>query len=88
MFDASVFAEPNAFKTDRDAARYLHFGDGGGGAPAPHRCVGEAFAMAQLREMLKALMRLRGVRRAAGGKGQLEADNLLPTSLVIRFETN
>ena len=86
MQDPGVFDDPRTFKCTRHVKDYLHFGDGGDAPPAPHACIGKAFAVAELREMVKALARLDQVRRAAGPMGKLQEDNRLPSSLVIRFD--
>jgi len=79
--DPSKFDRPFDFRLDRDTGPHLHFGPRGG----PHRCLGEHIATAELRSMLMAIAELKGLRRAAGPKGDLEELLRLPQSMVVRF---
>jgi len=81
--DPRKFNAPQDFRLDREAGDYLHFGPAG--QPAPHRCLGEHIAMAELRTMLMAIAQLKDLRRAAGPKGDLEELLRLPQSMVVRF---
>ncbi len=69
MFDPRVFAQPDAFSTARDPAGYLVFGSG------PHACKGASMAEPVLREMVKPLLALPDLRRAAGRR-DLDRDPL------------
>ena len=50
MFDATAFPNPNDFRLDRPAERYLHFGTG------LHQCYGQRFAEMFLRKMVTGLV--------------------------------
>ena len=63
-----------------DPIRRLAFGDG------PHGCLGIEMVLAEIREVLKQLVRLKGLRRAAGPTGKEEESLDLPISLGIRFD--
>ncbi len=71
MFDPDRFPDPNSFRTDRPLQDYLIFGYG------QHRCFGEPINKIQVPELLKSVVRLKGLRRAEGGEGELR----LPGSL-------
>ena len=60
MFDERIIQEPEAFRTDRPPEAYLHFSAG------PHACLGRYLSQVQLTQMLKPLLRLKGLRLAAG----------------------
>jgi Dyp-type peroxidase family len=79
--DPRKFDAPRDFRLYREPAAYLHFGPAGG----PHYCLGERIALAELRSMLPKIAQLRGFRRAAGPKGELEELLRLPQSMVVRF---
>jgi Dyp-type peroxidase family len=87
MHDPRVFADPEQFDAARAADAYLHFGDAQPAPAAPHVCWGRGYAMAELREMLKVLVVLPNLRRAAGPKGNVGLELHLPASLTVRFDT-
>ncbi len=68
MFDDSVptFENPNEFRIDRDQSKFFHLGYG------HHRCLGDHVALIEVPEIVAAILRLPGVRRASGGAGQLD----------------
>ncbi len=53
---------------------------------APHRCLGEQIALAEIRAVLKALLPLGNLRRASGATGLLKEDLRLPKSMVVKFD--
>lgn len=82
MFDPAAFPDPDSFLTDparRPAANYLHFGDG------PHHCKGADIATLVLREMARAIIGLKDLRRAAGPLGNVFDSLGRYQSLVVRF---
>jgi Dyp-type peroxidase family len=79
MFDQRVFTDPDQVNFGRDADDYLHFGYG------PHACRGVDVATPVLREMVKAIIGLKGLRRAAGPQGNAFDALGRYQSLVVRF---
>jgi cytochrome P450 len=63
-----------------DPIRRLAFGDG------PHGCLGTEIVLAEIREVLKQLVNLKNLRRAAGPTGRKTENLDLPVSLEIRFD--
>jgi Dyp-type peroxidase family len=90
MHDPAAFPDPEKcdpdLGPDRATANYLHFGDAGAPPRAPHACWGEGFAVPELREMIKAIVMLPKLRRAAGAKGNIQQELHLPSSLLVRFD--
>ncbi len=80
MFDGAAFPEPDRFRADRPLDRYLHFGQG------LHTCFGLAVNRVQIPELVAAVLRLPGVRRAPGGEGRLRWDGPFPDRLVVEFD--
>jgi hypothetical protein len=76
--DRDAFPDPNRFDFERTAEPYLHFGDTQPG-PALHRCLGQKLATAELRELVRVVFSLKGLRRAAGRAGEKLEEQLLPT---------
>lgn len=68
------------FDPSRPSPQPLDFG------LAPHRCLGEQIALAEIRAVLKALLPLGNLRRASGAAGLLQEDLRLPTSMTIKFD--
>ncbi len=79
-FDPDGFPEPGRFRTDRDVRSYLHFGWG------MHQCFGLAINHVQIPEILTALLRLGGLRRAPGRAGHVVLDGPFPETLVLEFD--
>ena len=80
MFDPRVFPQPDSFSTARDPANYLVFGSG------PHACRGASIAEPVLREMVKPLLALPDLHRAAGSR-DLDRDLLNRWQrLKVRFQ--
>lgn len=82
MFDPRVFPEPDRFLTDaarRDPASYLVFGAG------PHECKGASIGAPVVREMVRPLIGLRDLRRAAGVPGTDRDPLNRWTRLRVRF---
>jgi len=80
MFDPEAFASPDAFRSDRPAAAYLHFGHG------MHTCFGEYINRVQLPVALQRLLRQKGLRRAAGDAGRMQFDGPFPNQLFVEFD--
>lgn len=79
MFDAEGFPEPRRFRIDRDVRSYLHFGWG------MHQCFGLGINMVVIPEIVGALVRLPGLRRAPGRAGRVALDGPFPERLVLDF---
>jgi cytochrome P450 len=80
MFDPAAVEAPMDFRTDRAADTYLHFGAG------LHTCFGRYVNLVQIPELLGALLRLDGLRRADGPDGQIAYDGPFPDRLVLEFD--
>jgi cytochrome P450 len=53
---------------------------------APHDCLGRELARAEIRQVLKALLKLPNLRRAPGAAGQKREEFRFPVSLGVRFD--
>ncbi len=82
MFDPSVFSDPYRFRVDRPAPPYLHFGSG------LHSCFGRYVNVIQIPELVAALLRLDGLRRAPGPVGTITYDGPFPDRLLLDFDGN
>ena len=80
MFDGAAFPQPNQFRADRPESDYLHFGHG------MHTCYGLAINRVQIPELVAAVLRLPGLRRAPGRAGRLRFDGPFPDRLVVEFD--
>ena len=80
MFDRSAFPRPRQVRTDRPEDRYLHFGHG------LHACFGRHINAVQVPELVAALVRLPGLRRAQGADGRISYDGPFPDRLVVEFD--
>jgi cytochrome P450 len=75
MFDERVVAEPDAFRLDRPATDYLHFGYG------LHTCFGEQINRRQLPALVRALLEGPDLHRA----GTMEWNGPYPSQLRVRL---
>ena len=80
MFDPEVFPDPEAFRIDRPASAYLHFGHG------MHTCFGERINLIQIPEVVAAVLRLPHLRRAPGPEGRIAYDGPFPDRFVVEFD--
>jgi cytochrome P450 len=87
MLDSHAVPSPCSFKPGRPDATYVNFGHG------QHLCIGKAIAEILLVEMAKAVLRLRGLKRAPGKNGQLATgtpgtlpDGYYTEHLILEFE--
>lgn len=80
MFDPAAFPEPRRFRPDRPIDRYLHFGHG------MHVCFGARINGVQVPELVAALLRLPGLRRAPGREGRMVLDGPFPDRLLVDFD--
>lgn len=80
MLDGDVVDEPGDFRTDRPPHDYLHFGAG------LHECFGRFMNAVQIPQIVKPLLRRRGLRRAAGDDGKLTRTLQYPTRLVVEYD--
>ncbi|HMC29191.1 MAG TPA: cytochrome P450, partial [Candidatus Angelobacter sp.] len=81
MFDPEVFTHPGKFDAQRQV-EYLHFGYG------MHACFGRALNAVQIPELIAALLRLPGLRRASGAAGHILYDGPFPNRLVLAFDND
>jgi cytochrome P450 len=81
MCDASIFDHPTKFDPTRPLQNYFIFGSG------THTCFGQHIAAAEMPEMLIALFKLRGLRRAAGALGRPQYDGPAIVRLLLEFES-
>ena len=80
MFDGAAVPAPGRFRADRPDDGYLHFGAG------LHTCFGRHVNAVQIPELVAALLRLPGMRRAPGRAGRLTYDGPFPDRLVLEFD--
>jgi cytochrome P450 len=80
MVDAASVPAPDEFRLGRPPETYLFFGH------SSHVCLGLFVAPVEFRELMKPLLRLKGLRRAAGDDGQLRFDGPYPTSLWVEWD--
>lgn len=77
MWDEAAIPDPERFDASRPDAQYLIFGDG------LHGCFGEQIMRVQLPAMLAPLLRVDGLRRAAGPQGRLRWHRTSPDGLRV-----
>lgn len=80
MMDPDVFEDPRRFRLDRPPGHDLHFGAG------MHRCLGQSLGMTHMVEMVAALLRLPGLRRARGASGHLHMAGVFPAGFDVEFD--
>ena len=80
MFDPADLVAPEEFRVSRPAHHYIHFGHG------MHTCFGEHVNRVQVPEVIKRLLRLKGLRRAPGPEGELQYDGPFPSKMVVVFD--
>lgn len=80
MMDETELDQPLEFRLNRPAHHYLHFGWG------IHQCLGKYISHVQVVELVKAVLLLPGLRRAAGPSGQLAYAGPFPKSFVVEFD--
>jgi cytochrome P450 len=80
MMDETEVDQPLEFRLDRPSHHYLHFGWG------IHQCLGKYISQVQVVEMMKALLVLPGLRRAAGASGQLMYAGPFPRTFVVEID--
>jgi cytochrome P450 len=80
MFDPDAFTMPWHFQSSRPLEGYLHFGHG-----ARH-CFGKYIAETALIEIIRSLLLLPGLARAAGSKGRVAYDGPVASALVVTFQ--
>jgi cytochrome P450 len=79
MFDSEAFPKPGRFLPDRPLDRYLPFGLG------MHTCYGLAINGVQIPELIGALVRLPGLRRASGRFYGKLSEGPFPDRLVVEW---
>jgi cytochrome P450 len=77
MFDNRVFPDPETFRHDRLPAADLNFGHG------MHSCFGRYVNQIQIPELVAALLRCDGLRRASGREGRMEYEGPFPDRLLV-----
>jgi cytochrome P450 len=80
MFDPTAYDDPDRFQGDRSPEPALHFGAG------MHQCFGRYVNFVQVPELVKAVVGLKGVRRARGSAGRLSYEGPFPDHLVVEFD--
>ncbi len=80
MKDWRRVEKPNEFRLDRPNYIYMHFGFG------LHTCFGQYINMAQIPGIVQAVLKRKGLRRAAGDAGRMQSRGPFPTHLTIEFD--
>lgn len=80
MLDAAVLDDPEAFRVDRPAHHYLHFGTG------LHTCFGRYVNAMQIPLIAKPLLRRENLARVPGQAGTLVKRGPYPASLAVTFD--
>ncbi len=78
MFDRRAFASPGTFNPANDSAS-LHFGYG------LHRCFGAMINDIVITELVAALLKIPGLRPAAGSAGSIHWDGPFPDRYLLEF---
>lgn len=79
MFDGAALENPGEFRADR-ALEYLHFGHG------LHRCQGRLVNDVQVPELAALVLKLPGLRRAPGARGEVVYAGPFPDRFVLEFD--
>ncbi|HTQ79684.1 MAG TPA: cytochrome P450, partial [Thermoanaerobaculia bacterium] len=79
MMDAAELDHPEQFTLGRPNYQYLHFGFG------IHQCFGKYISQVQVTELVRAVLLLPGLKRAAGADGQLVYAGPFPKSFTVEF---
>jgi len=82
MCDPEVFERPWRFRSTRPLGDYLHFGCG------PRTCLGKHVADTVMIEIIRRLLLLPGLERAAGQRGRVAYDGPVVRSLTLTFDRN
>ena len=80
MMDCLQLKSPRQFLLDRPDYQYMHFGFG------LHTCFGQYINRAQIPRIVKAVLKRKGLRRAAGSEGQMQSEGPFPVHLVVEFD--
>ncbi|HYD70959.1 cytochrome P450 [Azospirillum sp.] len=81
MMDAAQVPDPEAFTPGRPDYHYMHFGYGA------HTCLGDQVSLAQVSQMVKALLLKPGLKRAPGSDGRPDfQDGPFPERFVLQFD--
>jgi len=81
MFDRLKLDDPNGFHIDRPWDNYILWGD------SLHTCFGAHVNQVLIPAILKPLLKQKGLRRAAGSRGQIDSANTpFPAHLHLEFE--
>lgn len=80
MLDGRELDDPKSFRLDRPDYQYMHFGYG------MHTCFGQYINMVQIPMIVKALLRLKNLRRAPGEAGKVQYQQAFPASLRLEFD--
>ncbi|MBC3806517.1 cytochrome P450 [Undibacterium seohonense] len=80
MLDGRELDDPKSFRLDRPDYQYMHFGYG------MHTCFGQYINMVQIPMIVKALLRCKNLRRAAGDAGKVKYQQAFPVSLHLEFD--
>lgn len=80
MLDGRELDDPKSFRLDRPDYQYMHFGYG------MHTCFGQYINMVQIPMIVKALLRLKNLRRAPGDAGKVQYQQAFPVSLQLEFD--
>ena len=79
MRDGAEVEAPEEFRIDRPHYEYVHFGHG------LHTCFGQYISRVQIEEVVKRLLRAAEIRRAQGPHGEIQYEQIFPSSFTVEF---
>ena len=80
MFDPDTVSEPDTYKIDRPDEHYIFFGHG------PHECLGKQISEIQIPLLVKNILILEGLKRAADS--QFDPRDLRPKHFFLEFNAH
>ena len=80
MLDGRKIRNPGEFHLDRPSDNYMHWGYG------MHTCSGQYVNAVQIAKIVKAVLKRKNLRRAAGAAGQVQNEGVFPAHWTLEFD--